>query len=186
MSRTVRQAGRTSEGVDRRAIRTVGHGTLTEAAFLAVLERGGVDTVADVRRHPGSRRHPQFGRDAMAAWLAGAGVAYEWFPDLGGRRRPAPDSPNGGLRNEQFRGYADHMATPEFAGAVDRLLALPGTPAVMCAETLWWRCHRRLLADHLVLVRGVDVLHLLPDADPAPHRPTDGAAVDLAGALRYG
>lgn len=166
-------------------MRTVGHGTLTEEAFLAAVTDGGVDTVVDVRRYPGSRRHPHFGRDAMATWLPAGGVAYAWFPDLGGRRSPDPDSANTGLRNAQFRAYADHMATPAFGAAVDRLLEIPGAVAVMCAETLWWRCHRRLLADHLVLVRGEAVEHLVPGSAPKPHVVTDGAAVTLGGQLRY-
>jgi uncharacterized protein (DUF488 family) len=167
-------------------VHTVGHGTLTEEAFLASVLDAGVDTVADVRRYPGSRRHPQFGRDAMASWLPAGGVAYEWFPDLGGRRDVVEGSPNSGLRNVQFRAYADHMATASFAAAVDGLLALPGTTAVMCAETLWWRCHRRLLADYLVLVRGVEVWHVLPGSGaPKPHAVTEGAAVDLLGVLTY-
>lgn len=164
-------------------MQSVGHGTLTEEDFLAVVD--GIDVIADVRRYPGSRRHPQFGREAMERWLPAAGIAYEWFADLGGRRSPAPDSPNTGLRNAQFRAYADHMATTEFAAAVDRLLALDGEVAVLCAETLWWNCHRRLLADHLVLVRGVDVVHRIAGSAPQPHRPTPGAAVDLLGVLRY-
>ena len=164
-------------------MQSVGHGTLGEDEFLASVD--GIDVIADVRRYPGSRRHPHFGREAMERWLPAAGVGYEWLPDLGGRRSPDPGSPNTGLRNAQFRAYADHMATPEFAAGVDRLLALDGEVAVLCAETLWWRCHRRLLADFLVLVRGVDVLHRIPGSAPTPHRPTDGAAVDLLGVLTY-
>ena len=138
----------------------------------------GVGTVVDVRRFPGSRRHPHFGGEAMAGWLAEAGVDYRWLVDLGGRRSPAPESPNVGLHNPQFRGYADHMAGEAFRRACAELLALAGrVPAVMCAEALWWRCHRRLLADHLVLVAGVAVEHVLPDGRLATHAPSPEARV---------
>ena len=169
------------------ALRTVGHGTLTAEAFAALARGAGLTAVVDVRRYPGSRRHPHFGAD-MARWLPEAGVAYAWLPALGGRRSPAPDSPNIGLRNPQFRAYADHMAGPEFAAGVADLLALAengggdgegdgdgARVAVMCAESLWWRCHRRLLADHLVLVAGVTVEHLAHDGRTSPHPPTPEA-----------
>ena len=110
----------------------------------------------DVRRFPGSRRHPHVGQDQLARWLPAAGISYRWMAALGGRRTPAADSPNLGLRNPQFRAYADHMASAEFLAAVDELLDLAASRpvAVMCSEAVWWRCHRRLLADHLVLVEG--------------------------------
>jgi uncharacterized protein (DUF488 family) len=162
-------------------IRTIGHGTLAADDLVELLRHAGIDTVVDVRRYPGSRRHPQFGRDAMAGWLGDAGIAYEWLEALGGRRRTHPNSPNVGLRNEQFRGYADYMATPEFArGVADlRSLAVGRAAAVMCSESVWWRCHRRLLADHLVLVSGDVVAHVFHDERVAPHEPTPEAhAVD--------
>lgn len=156
---------------------TVGHGTLSADEFAAVVRARGTSLVVDVRRFPGSRRHPHFGRDEMAAWLPDHGLGYQWMPALGGRRRPAPDSRNVGLRNDQFRAYADHMASPEFGAAVDDLLALAGAHAVavMCAEGVWWRCHRRLLADHLVLVRQVRVEHLFHDGRLVDHPPTPQA-----------
>jgi uncharacterized protein (DUF488 family) len=158
-------------------LRTVGHGTLTAAAFAALVSGAGIEVVVDVRRFPGSRRHPHFGSDQMAAWLPGAGVGYEWAPALGGRRKPAADSPNTGLRNDQFRAYADHMATAEFRDGVAHLLAgaAERVVAVMCAESVWWRCHRRLLADHLVLVEGWNVEHLMHDGRCTPHPVTPGA-----------
>ena len=133
----------------------------------------GVAAVVDVRRFPGSRRHPHFARDEMAAWLPARGVDYRWLPSLGGRRRPAAGSPNVALRNEQFRGYADHMPSAEFAAGVDELLDLAAAQdvAVMCAESLWWHCHRRLLADHLVLVAHVPVEHLFHDGRLVRHEP---------------
>jgi uncharacterized protein (DUF488 family) len=162
---------------------TVGHGTLAAEAFVALVAGAGVERVVDVRSYPGSRRNPQFGREAMAAWLPEAGVAYDWAPDLGGRRKVVPGSPNVALRHEGFRAYADHMATPAFAAALDRLLAEVADPAgartaVMCAESVWWRCHRRLLADAAVLLRQVPVLHLVHDGRLAPHAPTPAARVD--------
>lgn len=156
------------------AVRTVGHGTLPADGLLDVLRAGDVATVVDVRRFPGSRRHPWFGRDAMARWLPEAGVGYCWLPELGGRRAVQADSPHTALRNASLRAYADHMGSAEFAKGLDRLLDAPAPVAVLCSETLWWRCHRRLVADALVVLRGLPVLHLMPAARPAPHVPTDG------------
>jgi uncharacterized protein (DUF488 family) len=158
-------------------VRTVGHGTASAAAFGELLSSVGIGTVVDVRRFPGSRRHPHFGREEMAAWLATAGIGYRWIEGLGGRRRGHAESPNVALRNAQFRAYADHMASAEFARAVDELLEVAGTSqaAVMCSESLWWRCHRRLLADHLVLVAEVDVEHVLHGGRIAAHPVTPGA-----------
>ncbi|HEV3362681.1 MAG TPA: DUF488 domain-containing protein, partial [Acidimicrobiia bacterium] len=156
---------------------TIGHGTLTAPGFAALLREAGIQVVIDVRRFPGSRRNPQFGSGPMAAWLADAGFDYEWAPSLGGRRKASAESPNIGLRNLQFRAYADHMGTAEFRDGVARLLATAGdrTVAVMCAESVWWRCHRRLLADHLVLVEGWDVEHVMHDGRRAKHSVTPGA-----------
>ena len=156
---------------------TVGHGTLPGEAFVALLRDVGVELVVDVRRYPGSRRHPQFGREPLAAALRAAGVAYRWEQALGGRRSPAPDSPNAALRNAAFRGYADHMSTSMFRAALDRVLteAATRTTAVLCAESLWWRCHRRLIADAAVLAHGVKVVHLGHDGRLTEHAPTDAA-----------
>ena len=126
----------------------------------------------------------------MPEWLAEAGVAYHWLPALGGRRRPAADSLNTWLRNEQFRGYADHMASAEFAAGVAELLALvarfrEGAVAVMCAEAVPWRCHRSLLADYLTLVEGQKVQHLFHDGRLAPHVASRGARRTLTGELVY-
>ena len=161
-------------------LRTVGHGTLTADELGRLVAGAGVEILVDVRSFPASRRHPQFRREAMERWLPDAGVAYRWEPRLGGRRRPAPESPHGALRVAAFRGYADHMETPEFRDALDELLtdvdARPTT--VMCAESLWWRCHRRLLADAVVLLRGTPVEHLFHDGRLEAHRPTPEARVD--------
>ena len=145
---------------------TVGHGARSLDEFVAVVRDGGVGRIVDVRRYPGSRRHPHFGRDAMAAELPLRGVHYEWRGDvLGGRRQPAEPTRHPEWRDPGFRGYADYMDTPEFAVALEALLAAAdagGEPplAVMCAETLWWRCHRRLIAEAAVAA-GAEVVHLL-------------------------
>jgi len=164
---------------------TVGHGTLEGAALTVLLDGAGVRHLVDVRRYPASRRHPQFARAELARALPAAGIGYRWDEDLGGRRTPRPDSPHVGLRVAQFRGYADHMATPPFRAAVQRLLtdAAAGATAVLCAESLWWRCHRRLIADHLVLVEGVDVAHLAHDGRLTPHIPTDTARRQATGVI---
>ena len=159
---------------------TLGHGTASAEELVALLEGAGLERLVDVRTYPGSRRHPQVGRDAMAGWLSAAGVAYRWEPELGGRRRPVPGSVHHALRNDGFRGYADHMRTPGFWSALDRLLAeaAGASTVAMCSETLWWRCHRRLLADAAVLVRGAEVLHLDHRGRLEPHRPTEGVRRD--------
>ena len=159
---------------------TVGHGTATQDELVALLAGAGIRQVVDVRTAPGSRRHPQFRRQIMAGWLGGAGVAYRWEPDLGGFRRADPASVNHALRHPAFRGYADYMRTPPFWAALDRLLAAAaGDPtAALCSESLWWRCHRRLLADAATLVRGVEVRHLRHDGGVEQHRPTDGVRRD--------
>lgn len=158
-------------------IRTVGHGTAGADELGELLRGADVTEVVDVRRFPGSRRHPQFSADAMATWLPEHGVGYRHLESLGGRRKGVPDSPNIGVRNEQLRAYADHMATEEFTAGVDELLrdADVESIAVLCSESLWWRCHRRLLADHLVLVHDVVVEHLLHDGRITRHDPTPEA-----------
>ena len=145
-----------------------------------MLAGAGVRDIVDVRSFPGSRRNPHFGREAMEQWLPAAGIGYTWMPELGGRRRPASSSRHVALRHDAFRGYADHMETTEFLEGVDKLLALAenGSTAVMCSESVWWRCHRRLLADHLVLVRRVDMAHLMHDGRLIPHVVTEGARLD--------
>lgn len=154
---------------------TLGHGTLASDVFTTTLRAAKVDIAADVRRFPGSRRHPQFGAAEMQRWLGEAGITYRPMVDLGGRRTPRPDSPNAGLRNSAFRGYADYMQTPPWRAAFDALLAAASerTTAIFCAETLWWQCHRRLIADAAVLLAGWNVVHLTP-ATRATHVPTPG------------
>jgi uncharacterized protein (DUF488 family) len=148
--------------------------------FVGLVEQAGIDLVVDIRTFPGSRRHPQFGREAMGEWLAAARVGYEWEPRLGGRRRGSASSRHTALRNAAFRAYADHMETAEFTAGLDRLLgwAAARPTAVLCAESLWWRCHRRLVADALVLLRGADVEHLLHDGRLTAHAPSPEAHVE--------
>jgi uncharacterized protein (DUF488 family) len=161
------------------AIRTVGHGALDPVAFTGVLRGAEVELVVDVRRYPGSRRQPHVGAEAMAGWLGDAGIGHRWIEALGGRRRRHPRSPNVALTNDQFRAYADHMATDEFAAGIAELrdLAERRSVAIMCSESVWWRCHRRLIADHLVLVEGDEVDHLFHDGRTARHPPLAGARV---------
>ena len=160
---------------------TIGHSTRPIETFLAVLAAYEIEVVADVRRFPGSRRQPQFGAGALEAALAAHHVAYHWLPSLGGRRRAADDSPNTGWRHPAFRGYADHLATEEFAeGLFELLLFARGLrTAIMCAETLWWRCHRRLIADVLVSL-GIEVVHIRDDRNAERHRLTAEARVGRA------
>ena len=159
-------------------VTTVGHGNLGAEEFAGLLRGAGIERLLDIRRYPGSRRHPWFGAREMARWLGDAGVEHVLLPELGGRRKPSPDSPNTAWRVDQFAAYADHMATVEFRSGIDRLLELADRPlAVMCSEALWWRCHRRLVADHLVLVEGVGVEHLFPDGTRRPHDPMEAAVV---------
>jgi uncharacterized protein (DUF488 family) len=163
---------------------TVGHSTRPFERFAELLEREGVRCIADVRTFPASRRHPQYNAEPLAAALAARGVDYVHLPGLGGRRRPRPDSPNTAWRNEGFRGYADHMATPEFRAALDALVEIAAAQptAVMCAEAVPWRCHRSLIADALV-ARGHRALHIL-DGSTSPHTLTSFAVVE-AGEVRY-
>jgi uncharacterized protein (DUF488 family) len=158
---------------------TVGHGARDIDTFLDLLRRAGVELLVDVRTAPGSRKHPQFGRDVLSESLERASIAYEWWgPDLGGWRRPRPDSRHVALRSAGFRGYADHMETEAFRGARLRLIATARDrpTAAMCAESLWWRCHRRLLADALV-ASGCRVLHIGDRGRLDDHRVSPAARI---------
>lgn len=150
---------------------TIGHSTREWDVFVGMLREVDIQCLVDVRRFAGSRRNPQFAPTAMAPGLATAGVSYLPMPELGGRRTARPDSPNGAWRVAAFRAYADYMATPEFVLARDRLMqeASDRRCAVMCAEALWWQCHRRLIADDLV-ARGWQVVHLMAPGKQQLHR----------------
>lgn len=158
------------------ALVTVGHGTVAADAFVAMVRDARIVRIVDIRTAPGSRRFPWFRREEMRRWLPDAGIGYRWEQALGGFRKPAPDSPHTALRVPAFRGYADHMSTPGFREALDRVIeeAASQPTAVMCSESLWWRCHRRLLADSVSIVRGVEVVHLQHGGRAAPHRATEG------------
>jgi uncharacterized protein (DUF488 family) len=160
---------------------TIGHSTLSEAAFVALLQQHGVKCVADIRRFPGSRKYPHFNRDHLNDTLSQAGIDYCWLELLGGRRgkQNLTVSPNTGLRNESFRNYADYMATEPFREGVDQLLALAREKptAMMCSEAVYWRCHRRLVSDFLQ-ANGIRVQHILSSAAPKPHTLTPGAVMD--------
>ena len=165
---------------------TIGHSTHTLDELVALLERHGVTRLVDVRRTPRSRRHPQFNLESLAAELPARGIGYRHAPALGGRRRPRPDSPNGGWEHEAFRGYADHALTGEFAAAVAELVepAREHPTAVMCAEALWWRCHRRLIADRLTAL-GWTVCHIASDGALVEHELPEFAVVQPDGTVRY-
>jgi uncharacterized protein (DUF488 family) len=164
---------------------TIGHSTRPFDEFLELLASHRVEAVADVRRFPGSRRQPQYARAALEAALAEHGIGYHWIPALGGRRRPRPDSPNTAWRNVAFRGYADHIASEEFSSGLGELLELAGRlrTAIMCAEAVWWRCHRALIAD-VLKARGIDVVHIL-DARKSEVHPYTSAARIVDGRLSY-
>jgi uncharacterized protein (DUF488 family) len=167
---------------------TVGHGSRTTADLLATLEAAGVRRLVDVRRYPASRRHPHFSRDALASSLPAAGIDYLWRgAELGGRRSPAPATRHPAWRDPSFRAYADYMDTPAFRAALAALEedARRGPPlAVMCAETLWWKCHRRLIADALA-VDGVEVIHLIGPAARQAHVLNPDLRVDERGLPVY-
>jgi uncharacterized protein (DUF488 family) len=156
---------------------TFGHGTSDATEMTRLLHDAGVRRLVDVRTAPGSRRNPDATRDAMSHWLPEAGIGYRWDQRLGGWRKPRPDSPDTALRNRAFSGYAGHMRTPEFLAAVDDLLntASAEPTTVMCAESVWWRCHRKLIADFLVLTREIEVRHLMHDGTLRVHRPSPEA-----------
>ena len=164
---------------------TIGHSTRTAEEFIAVLAAHEIEAVVDVRRFPGSRRLPQFGSAALERSLRGAGVSYRWIEALGGRRRPGPASPNDAWENEAFRGYADHTESEEFAEGLIELfmIASPLRTAVMCAELLWWRCHRRIIADVLVAL-GHELLHIRDAGAVVLHELAPPARV-VDGVLMY-
>jgi uncharacterized protein (DUF488 family) len=164
---------------------TVGHSTRTLEELVAVLRAHGIAALADVRTVPRSRRHPHFNTEALARSLPGEGIEYTHVPRLGGFRKPAPDSPNTGWRNASFRGYADYTATEEFAAGLAELCALAerAPTAMMCAEATWWRCHRRLVSDRLV-VAGHTVVHIESETRSAEHELTP-FAVAQDGAVEY-
>lgn len=165
---------------------SIGHGTRSWPEFVALLHEFGIETVADIRRYPGSRRCPQYNAAAMAWALKAERIRYAALPELGGRRRPRPDSVNGVWKNDGFRGYADFMATAEFREEAFLALmreAMAARTAMLCSETLWWKCHRRLVADYAT-VAGVEVWHILKPGDLRRHALSDAARI-IDGQLSY-
>ncbi|MFI7501622.1 DUF488 family protein [Streptomyces sp. NPDC049687] len=166
---------------------TFGHSTADRATLSRLLRGAGVTAVVDVRTAPGSRRDPDLSRQRLAQWMPDEHIAYRWERRLGGFRRPAHDSPDTVWRNESFRGYAAHTRSPEFVTAMDAVMrqADEERTAVMCSEAVWWRCHRRLIADFAVLARGALVLHLMHDGRLTAHTPTPGVRLRGDGLLVY-
>jgi uncharacterized protein (DUF488 family) len=165
---------------------TIGHSTRGIDEFIALLKENQIKLLADVRAFPGSKRYPQFNKDALAESLRARGIRYEHFPELGGKRKTKPDSRNTAWRNASFRGYADYMETEQFQKGIERLLDFAGEAcptAIMCAEAVWWRCHRSLIADYLK-AHGVEVLHILSANKIEPHPYTPAARI-VNGKLSY-
>lgn len=160
---------------------TIGHSSHPMDRFLDLLQQHGIEAVVDIRRFPGSRQHPHFSRENLAVSLADEDIEYHWLEALGGRRhrkKTDPPSPNPGLRDQSFRNYADYMATDGFQQGVAKLLAIAGNrrTAIMCAEGIYWQCHRRLVCDYLLAI-GVSVHHIFPNGELKPHMLTTGAKV---------
>ena len=182
---------------------TIGHSTRTIDEFISLLKENEIKLLVDVRAWPGSKRYPQFNKDALAESLNVHGIRYEHFPELGGKRKSKPDSRNTAWRNASFRGYADYMETEQFQQGIERLMALsrndglgsrrndrdgsetvsPCPSCIMCAEAVWWRCHRSLIADYLK-AREVEVLHILSASKVEPHPYTSAARI-VNGELSY-
>lgn len=165
---------------------TIGHSTRGIDEFISLLSENEIKLLVDVRAFPGSKRYPQFNKEALAESLNAHGIRYEHFPELGGKRKSTPDSRNTAWRNASFRAYADYMETDQFQKGIARLLDVAekaGPPAIMCAEAVWWRCHRSLIADYLK-ARGLEVLHILGANKVEPHPYTSAARIEN-GELSY-
>jgi len=162
---------------------TIGHSTRNIDEFISLLEENGIKLLADVRLLPGSKRYPQFNKEALAESLSARGIRYEHLPELGGRRKPKAESHNTAWRNASFRGYADYMETKQFHKGIERLLVLAreaGPTAIMCAEAVWWRCHRALISDY-VKARDIEVMHILDANKVEPHPFTSAARIVNSG-----
>ena len=181
---------------------TIGHSTRSIEDFISLLKKNGIELLADVRSLPGSKRYPQFNKETLAESLNVHGLCYEHFPELGGRRKPNADSRNTAWRNASFRGYADYMETQQFHDGIARLLAFarndglgspetfrgsetvtPWSAAIMCAEAVWWRCHRSLISDYLKAC-DIEVTHIL-DSNKIEAHPFTSAARIVNGELSY-
>ncbi len=177
--------GRESNGPRGATVYTVGHSNRGVDEFVGLLKAHGVETLADIRKLPGSNKYPHFNRDELSGSLARAGIRYVYLEELGGRRKQSKDSKNTVWRNKSFRAYADHMETEEFRRGIASLLgyAAGGRVAVMCSEAVWWRCHRALVADYLKSL-GVSVYHIMGESAAKPHPYTSAAKV-VGGKLSY-
>jgi uncharacterized protein (DUF488 family) len=165
---------------------TIGHSTRTIDEFVSLLKENEISLLVDVRAWPGSKRYPHFNKEALEESLNAHAIHYEHFPELGGKRKSTPDSHNTAWRNASFRGYADYMETEQFQRGIERLLnvaAESGATAIMCAEAVWWRCHRSLIADYLK-ARGLEVMHML-GAEKVESHPYTSAARIVDGQLSY-
>jgi uncharacterized protein (DUF488 family) len=164
---------------------TIGHSTHTAEQFRSILTAHGIELIVDVRRFPGSRRLPHFSSERLEADLSKAGILYRWIPELGGRRRATGSTSTSAWRNASFQAYAEHVATEEFATGLEELMMLAhgARTAIMCAEILWWRCHRRIIAD-VMTVLDVAVLHVRDDSEPELHRLSPPARL-IHGTLSY-
>jgi uncharacterized protein (DUF488 family) len=170
---------------------TIGHSTRSLDEFVGLLRAHGISGIADIRTVPKSRRHPHFSAEALSVSLPQVGVSYRHVPGLGGLRKPRRDSRNSAWRHEGFRGYADYMETDEFREALADLIAWAEAGplgrqkrvAIMCAEAVWWRCHRQMTADALV-ARGVDVCHITGTSPATAHKLTEFARI-VDGEVRY-
>jgi uncharacterized protein (DUF488 family) len=169
------------------ALLTFGHGTASKEQIAALLNGAGVRSLVDIRTAPGSRRSPHVARDELQRWLPEYNIQYRWEQRLGGWRKARPDSPDTALRARAFAGYAAHMRSPDFRAAIDEVLAqaAAASTVLMCAESVWWRCHRRMVADFVVLARGVSVVHLMHDGRLQAHTPSDLARLRDDGLLVY-
>jgi uncharacterized protein (DUF488 family) len=167
------------------AIWTVGHSTRSAREFVQILTSHKIESLIDVRTFPGSRRYPHFNREVLSESLSASGINYQHLPSLGGRREAKADSKNTAWKNAGFRGYADYMETTAFRDGAEQLLSIASESrtAIMCAEAVWWRCHRSLIADYLK-AEGVEVLHILSESKTQPHPYTSAARI-IEGKLSY-
>lgn len=164
---------------------TVGHSDYPQERLLEILNNAGVELLVDVRSFPGSRKHPHFSKERMEVWIPQGGIKYNWNAELGGFRKPQKDTNSPGLRHKSFQAYGDYMLTPTFHSAMIDLLktAKDCRVAVMCSESCWWRCHRRLISDAATMLFKVDVRHIM-GKKTTPHKPTDTACVQ-SDQMRY-
>jgi uncharacterized protein (DUF488 family) len=166
---------------------TFGHGTASQQEITDLLHNAGIEAVLDIRTAPGSRHNPHVGRAELERWLPEAGIGYRWEKRLGGFRKAQPDSPDTVWRHPAFRGFAGYTREPVFLEAIDELLeqAQRQRTTVMCSEAVWWRCHRRIVADFVVMARQQEVCHLMHAGRSSKHRPTEGARLTEEGLLIY-